>query len=357
MKVGIFGLPGSGKTCLWCLLSDVVDGPDPAMIGKLQLRTVKVDDLRLERLRDDYQPKKYTPATVELGDFPGVAVDDQDRAGLAQLLAPARNMDALLIVLRDFDSELRPPHLGSVDPVKEWEEIQTELLLSDLSIVEKRVEKLEVQVKKPTPTQQQDRQELALLSRVKAHLDESKPLVDFKFTADELKRVGGFQFLSLKPMVPVVNRGESPLSDERRAEIENGVGRAVYALNAANEFEILQLPPEDQEVFREELGVEAGTRERVIAECYRVAGLVSFFTCGEKEVRAWTIHDGDVAVVAAEQIHSDIARGFIRAETVSYDDYVEHGGLKGAKEKGVLRLEGKEYVMKDGDIVEFRFNV
>jgi GTP-binding protein YchF len=357
MKVGIFGLPGSGKTSLWCLLADAVEGPDPAMIGKLQLRTVKVSDPRLERLRDDYQPKKYTPATVEIGDFPGVAVDDYDRAGLAQLLAPARNMDALLIVIRDFDSALRPPHLGSVDPVKEWDEIQTEFLLSDLAIVEKRVDKLVVQVKKPTPTQQQDRQELELLTRVRTHLEEEKPLLDFKFNADELKRVTGFQFLSLKPMVPVMNRGDSPPSDERLQEVEERIQRPVFTLNAANEFEILQLSPEDQDVFREELGVEPGSRERIIAACYRAAGLISFFTCGDKEVRAWTIRDADPAVVAAEQIHSDIARGFIRAETVSYDDYLEHGGLKGAKEKGVLRLEGKEYVMQDGDIVEFRFNV
>lgn len=357
MKVGIFGLPGSGKTSLWCLLTESLDGPDPSMIGKLQSRAVKVNDARLERLRDDYQPKKYTPATVEICDFPPINVDANDRAGLAQLLTPARNMDALLIVLRDFENDLIAPHLGTIDPTKEWEEIQAEFLLSDLAIVEKRVEKLEVQVKKPTPTQDQDKKELELLTRLRTHLEQEKPLLDFEFKSDELKRITGFQFLSQKPMVPVINRGEAPPTAERLQEIEKATGRPVFAVAAANEFEILQLSPEDQEEFRSEFSIEPGTRDRIIAACYTATGLISFFTCGDKEVRAWTIHKSDVAVVAAEQIHSDIARGFIRAETVSYDDYAANSGLKGAKEKGQLRLEGKEYVVQDGDIIEFRFNV
>ncbi len=363
MKVGIFGLPGSGKTTLWCFLTETLEGPDPALAGKVQLRTVKVRDPRLEKLRDDYEPKKFTPATLAIGDFPalpstsGDKTSADDRASLAKMLAPARIMDVILVVLRSFQSNLSPPPGGVVDPFRDWTEIQSEFLLSDLAIIEKRVEKLRVQAKKPTPTQDRDRKELALLERLLPHLEAERALRDFDLHSDEQKMLTGYQFLSAKPMVAVLNRGDAAPDPEQLSTLEARIETAVFPLAAGNELEILQLAEEDQATFREEFGLKAGARDAVISACYEAAGLTSFFTVGDKEVRAWTIRKGEAAVEAAEEIHSDIARGFIRAETVSFDDYVSCGGIKGAREKGQFRLEGKDYVVQDGDIIEFRFSV
>jgi hypothetical protein len=326
-------------------------------MGKIQLKVVKVADARLERLRDDYRPKKYTPATLEIADFPPLSRDTDNRAGIVELLAPARNMDVLLIVLRAFDNPTVPVDGGSIDPWRDWESIRSELLLSDLVIVEKRLEKLQAQVKKFTPTQEQDKRELALLERVQQHLEAERDLSEFVFSGAERKQIQGFQFLSLKPKVVVLNRDERPLAAELVDRFTRSAGARPYDLMAKNELEILQLPPEDQEGFRKELGVQEGTREAVIQQCYERAGLISFFTAGEKEVRAWTIARGESAVEAAGKIHSDIQRGFIRAEVVGFRDYERDGGIKGAKEKGRFRLEGKEYTVQDGDIIEFRFSI
>ena len=354
MKAGIIGLPGSGKSTLWCLLTGTLDGPDPAQVGRLQSKTVKIRDERLERLRDDYQPKKYTPATIELGDFPAVKRDEDDRAGIAELLAPARAMEVLIVVLRGFETAFLQE---ASDPLRDWEEIAAELLLSDLVIVEKRVEKLQVQAKKPTPTQAEDRKELELMERVRSHLEGGSTLVDFPFNDSERKTVHGYQFLSQKPQVPVINRSETFSNADLVESLREKTECELFDVPALNELEIEQLSEDERDAFREELGVVPGTRDAILAQCYRAAGLHSFFTAGDKEVRAWTIRTGETAVEAAGEIHSDIARGFIRAETLSYEDYVQCDGHKVAKETGQLRLEGKEYLVKDGDIIEFRFNV
>ena len=363
MKIGILGLPGSGKSTLWCFLTENLEGPDLALVGKLQLKRVPVHDPRLERLRDDYQPKKYTPAQLEIGDFPAMSRDEGgDRAGIAQLLAPARTMEVLIVILRGFENSLIPPHGGHVDPIRDWNEIRSDLILSDLVIVEKRIEKLRVQVKKPTPTQENDRKELALLEKLYEHLEADKELVHYPFTDMERKQVTGFQFLSAKPKVAILNRGEPPHTEEEMKKLRDAVNPddgniPCFDVPVLNELEILQLPPEEQEAFREELGVLPETRQKILSDCYSEANLISFFTAGEKEVRAWTIRKGEMAVEAAEEIHSDIARGFIRAETVSIGDYLQYSSIKKAKEKGHLRLEGKEYVVKDGDIIEYRFSI
>ena len=354
MKAGIIGLPGSGKSTLWCFLTGTLEGPDPAQIGRLQAKTVRIRDERLERLRDDYQPKKYTPATIELGDFPAVKRDERDRADIAELLAPARSMEVLIVVLRGFETAFLP---DAPEPLRDWEDIAAELLLSDLVIVEKRIEKLQVQAKKPTPTQAEDRKELELMERVRAHLEVGNTLVDFPFNAAERKTVQGYQFLSQKPQVPVINRSETFSGPQLVDALREKTGCEVFDVPALNELEIEQLPEDERDAFRKEFGVVPGTRDSILAQCYRAAGLHSFFTVGEKDVRAWTIRNGATAVEAAGEIHSDIARGFIRAETLRYEDYVQCSGHKAAKEMGQLRLEGKEYVVKDGDIIEFRFNV
>jgi hypothetical protein len=354
MKIGIIGLPGCGKTTLWRLLT--ASGPtELSHVGaKPRLKTVKVIDPRLVRLRDDYQPKKFTPAAIEVYDFPAVNVDSADRTGIAELLAPARDMEALIVLLRGFEGEGLPKS----HPAGDLAEIQSELIISDLVIVERRLEKLETQLKKHVAkTFEDDRREKDLLLRLRAELEAERSLSVFPFSAEEKKRVGSYQFLSAKPRVVVLNRGEAPPRPEILASIRGAAGEDPIAVAARNELEIQELPPEEQGPFLAEFGIGEPSGARVIAASYRAAGRISFFTAGDKEVRAWTIRAGETAVEAAGEIHSDIQRGFIRAELVGYQDYVQDGGIKGSKEKGHFRLEGKEYVVRDGDIIEFRFAV
>ncbi len=357
MKIGIIGLPASGKTTLWNLLTETYDEAVPAHVGqKPRMKTVKVADARLERLREDHKPKKFTPAQIEVHDFPGVKKEGADRSGIADLLQPARDMEALIVVLRGFEDG----GAGPADPAGDYKEILGELILSDLVIVERRLEKLEAQIKKHIQkTYEDDLKEQALLGRVKVHLEAERDLSSFPFTPEERKRTGSYQFLSVKPCLAVLNRGDRPPSRERLDPLEKliGPGGCLISIPARNELEVLQLPPEERGAFLQEFGIEEPARDRVIAASYRAAGRISFLTAGDKEVRAWTIRDGETAVEAAGAIHSDIQRGFIRAELVSFADYERDGGIKGAKEKGHFRLEGKEYKVADGDIIEFRFSV
>jgi ribosome-binding ATPase len=353
MKIGIIGLPGSGKTTLWNLLTETYDPAETAAFtgNKPRMKTVKVRDARLEKLRDDYRPKKYIPAQVEIYDFPAARKEGIDRSGIADLLAPARNVEALIVVLRGFEDVTgAPPH-----PLDDLAQISGELIISDLVIVENRLEKLEAQLKKHiAKTFDEDRKEKELLLRVKADLEAEKPLSGFPFTAEERKKLTSFQFLSAKPRLVVLNRGESPPAPEVVAKVRDAAGAEPIPIAARNELEVLQLPEEERAPFLEEFGIEELARDKVIAASYRVAGLQSFFTVGPDEVRAWTIRTGESALEAAGEIHSDIQRGFIRAEVVGYEDYIRDGGHKGAKEKGHYRLEGKEYLVRDGDIIEFR---
>jgi ribosome-binding ATPase len=357
MKIGIIGLPGSGKTTLWNLLTETYDEAVPAHLGqKPRMKTVKVADRRLEKLRADYQPKKFTPAQIEVHDFPGVQKEGADRSGIADLLQPAREMEALIMVLRGFEEG----GAGKCDPAADYAEIAGELILSDLVIVERRLEKLEAQLKKHIQkTHEDDLREQALLGRVKSHLETERDLTSFSFTPEELKRTGSYQFLSGKPRLAVLNLGDRAPARELVGQLEKliGSGGRLIPMNARTELEVFQLPPEERGAFLAEFGIEELARDRVIAASYGVAGRISFLTAGDKEVRAWTIRDGQTASEAAGEIHSDIQRGFIRAELVSFADYEKDGGIKGAKEKGHFRLEGKEYRVVDGDIIEFRFSV
>jgi GTP-binding protein YchF len=351
LKLGILGLPGSGKSTLFDLLTESVEGPDFKQArNQPRLKVVKVRDPRLERLRDDYRPRQYTPAAFELLDFPAVS-SEETRSGLADLLAPARETDALFVVLRGFEG----PGQRSLDVERDFAEVREELILADLAVIEKRLERLAEKSRKRPPGEE-DRKECGLLEALAKRLEREELIATFELTPEEKKRLSGFGFLSAKPLVLVVNVGEGPPppsieSLRSRAECD------LVVLNAQNELEILALDGAEQKAFLEEFGITELSRERLISLGYRAAGLISFFTAGEKEVRAWTIRKGETAVQAAGEIHSDIARGFIRAEVVSYDDYIEFGGVKGAREKGHLRLEGKEYGVVDGDIVEFRFSV
>jgi GTP-binding protein YchF len=354
VKIGIVGLPGCGKSTLFQLLAGEGGAPEPGGGNKPRLRTVKVKDPRLERLRDDFQPKKYTPVSLEILDFPAPVLEKEDRAGLADLLAPAREMDVLLVTVRAFRN---PAAAGgeAPEPLREWSEVRSELILTDLVSVERRLEKLHEKSRKPSFSDD-ERREQDLLQGVRAGLEGERGISDLGLGAEETRRLGGFGFLSGKPRVVVLST-EGPPPGEVLERLRALSGSDVLAVAARAELEIQELPDDERQPFLEEYGIGKPQGELVLAAAYRAAGRITFLTAGDKEVRAWSIRRGDTAPQAAGAIHTDFQRGFIRAEVVSFEDYERYGGLKGAKEKGHLRLEGKDYVVQDGDIIEFRFSV
>lgn len=353
MKLGILGSPGAGKSTLFDILTESYEGPDAFQApNKPRVKVVKVEDARLDRLRQDFESRKCTPATIEIVDFPAVAREGE-RTKLADLLAPAREMDVFFVVMRGFGAS----GLSAPAPRTDLAEIHAELLLSDLVLVERRLERLKEKSRKPQFTAD-DRKEQELLERLEEHLNAERPLATLELTADEEKRLSGFGFVSSKPQVVVLNVSDLQDADRLRADLDAiEDGPEVFVVSGRNELEILQLEPGERQVFLEEYGITELSRAALISSAYRAAGRISFFTARAKEARAWTIRRGQTALEAAAEVHTDMARGFIRAEVVSFDDYVLYGGVRGAREKGRLRLEGKDYTVADGDVIEFRFSV
>jgi len=336
MKLGIVGLPLSGKTSIFTALTGEEPGADAAA-GRTVTKVVRVPDKRLERLRDLFKPRSFKPATFEAIDF-GAGVSRESR------LALERESDAMLVVLNAY----------SADPRAQLSELEADWLLSDLAIAEKRLERLRAQVKKPTPKEEKDRDvyELAIIERACAALSKEAPLRTVGFEEKERAAIRHFGFFTLKPRLLVENIGESALG--KHAPKTGG----AFVVAAKLEAELALMPPAERTQFLEEYGIAEPARERLIQAAYRLLGLHAFFTAGEDEVRAWTIPVGTKAPQAAGAVHSDIERGFIRAEVVHFDDFEAAGGtMKAAKAANKVRLEGKDYVVKDGDIIEFRFSV
>jgi len=355
-KTGIIGLPGSGKSTLFDLLTESFQEEEhPHVPGKARARTVKVHDPRLPRLWEDYQSKKCTPATLEILDFPAALGSSEDRVGLADLLAPAREMDALIIVLRDF---VNPgvPGGEKVDPAAAFTETRSELLLSDLVITEKRLQKLGDKSHKHHFTDE-DAKERALLELIKGQLEAERDVSQLGLGQEDLKRLSSFGFLSEKPCLTILSGETGSVPEERLTAMRNVVRGDVIPVAARDELEILRLPEADRPAFLQEYGIRELMRDPIIKALYKVVGLINFFTANDKEVKAWNLRSGLTASQAAGVVHTDFERGFIRAEVVSYDDYLQCGGVKAAKEKGHYRLEGREYIVKDADIIEFRFSV
>ena len=306
-----------------------------------------------------YKPKKKTPATVEYVEVPGVVKGE----GAALVDLPAlRGVDALVHVVRAFESDLTPHPDGSVDPMRDARMLELELILADLGAVERRLEKLDSNIKKLNRAE--DVAERVLFLKMKDALEAEKPLRELELSDEERRRLRNYSFLTEKPILLVVNVGEDQmrnaaalLESSGLLAFANAPGRALCPVAATIEAEVAQLTPEDARAFREDLGLEEPGLDRVIRTSYALLGLISFLTAGEDECRAWTIRRGTRAQVAAGTIHSDIERGFIRAEVVAFDDLVAAGSLAACREKGTLRLEGKEYVVRDGDVINFRFNV
>jgi len=355
VQLGILGLPKSGKTTLFNTLTASRQATDKfASSGQTNVGAATVRDTRLEQLRDLFKPKRYVPATVQYVDIPGLK---RGESAESLDLAKLKTVDALVHVVRAFDDPEILHSEGSVDPARDVAMLDLELILADHDLVERRLERLDKAVKRGlSPEEQKER---ALLADViRPALEAEKPLREIELDADDERRLRGFQLLSAKPVLIVVNAGE-----ERAAAGPDAFGIALkpgtraVVVSAPIEQEISQLPPAEQQEFLADLGLAAPSLDRVTRASYDLLGLISFFTVGEDEVRAWTIRRGTVARTAAGTIHSDIERGFIRAEVVRWEDLLRRKTLAACREAGLLRLEGKEYVMQDGDVAHFRFNV
>jgi len=360
MKLGILGPPQSGKTTLFAALTRGQAEQGSARGEKVHLGSVQVPDARLERLRDMYQPKKYTPAKVDYIDAPPLDATHGERGALASLSA-LRDVDAFVLVIRAFTDPSVPHFKETVDAERDAGWLVSELLLEDLAVVERRLERIEKAVK--VGKKPEDPNEYEALKKVKAVLDAEGPARAAGLTPAQERSLRGFQLLSGRPWIVVVNaddeglkRGEAALTEPVRRKFSDPAP-PVFALSAKTEAELVTLPEADAREFMAVLGIEEPGLTRMIHLSYAALGLISFFTVGPDEVRAWTVRAGTPAPEAAGTIHSDLERGFIRAEVISYDDLIASDTMAKARERGLLRTEGRDYRVRDGDIVNIRFSV
>lgn len=354
MRLGIIGLPQSGKTTIYNALT-MGDTPTTMSAGRVEVHSaiVEVPDPRVDRLSEMYKPEKTTYARVEYVDIAGLDGSSGSGGISGQLLNELSQMDGFLHVVRVFEDDSVPHQAESLDPQRDIEAMESELLLNDLIAVETKLERLEDEWNKGGRDKPSVEREQALFERLKVTLVEEQPLRSMEISTEDMKEIGGYGFLTLKPMLTVLNISEG--QDE--PDINAGeYGRAI-ALQGQLEMEIAQLDSDEAQIFLDEYGIEEPSLNRMIRESYSLMGLISFFTVGEDEVRAWTVKEGATAPEAAGTIHTDLQKGFIRAEVVSYTDLDVLGSMAAARDNGKLGVEGKTYVVKDGDVVHVRFNV
>ncbi len=365
MKLGIVGLPNVGKSTLFNSLTNAgaLAANYPFATIDPNVGVVAVPDERLTKLGNLYNSKKVTPATIEFVDIAGLVKGASKGEGLGnQFLANIRETDAIVHVVRCFE-DTNVVHVdGSVDPVRDIETINLELIFADLEVLERRIAK----TSKAARMDKDAAKELALLERIKAQLEDNKLAKEMDIEdEDELKLMNSYDLLTWKPVIFAANVKDEDLANDGAdnqyvAAVRNWAkdnGSEVFVISAQIEQELAELDAEDKKAFLEDLGLSKSGLEKLIEASYRTLGLMSFLTSGEDETRAWTIKIGTKAPQAAGKIHTDFERGFIKAEVINYEDLLREGSLSAAREKGLVRMEGKEYVVQDGDVILFRFNV
>jgi len=357
MELGIIGLPQSGKTTLFNALTRG-DVPTGISGGRVEVHTAVIDvpDPRVDALTALFKPKKVVHAKVTYADVAGLEGKSSQSGISGPLLNTLAQMDGFIHVVRNFTNPSVPHIEGSVDPIRDLANMESELILNDMILVERKLERLEEERKRGGVGRDKGlvERETTLFERISSLLSDEVPLRNESFTDDEEKMLSSYGFLSRKPQLIVVNQSEEQTPIEIKTPFANT--KVVY-IPAKLEMEIAQLPEEDAAIFLEEYGIEEPSLNRFIRLSYELIGLLSFFTAGEKEVHAWTVRKGAAAPEAAGAIHSDMEKGFIRAEVVSFEDLAALGSFAEARNQGKLRLEGKKYIIQDGDVIEIRFNV
>ncbi|MHC4559582.1 MAG: redox-regulated ATPase YchF [Planctomycetota bacterium] len=356
MKVALVGLPQSGKSTILSAIS----GKAIHAVGAITIEEaiVSVPDERLDWLNEYYKPKKITHATIDCLDLPGFNfTDDHGRIAARRLISQIRTVDLLVLVVRTFENPAVPPYRTTVNPARDLGELQTELLLADLELVSTRIDKLEKQVHKPTKTQAHDKAELALHKKLQEAIEAEKPISSAIETDAEREMIKSLGFLTLKPIAIAVNVGEDQLAEKFDFTDRVDSTVPVITICAKLEHELAQLDAGSIVEFMADLGIAESATSKFVKTCYSALGLISFLTVVSNELRAWPIKKGTAAVDAAGKVHTDIKRGFIRAETFSFDELKALDSEKNLKAAGKIRLEGKDYIVQDGDIINFRFNV